>query len=59
MTLAGWIIMLASVGSVTGLFLWCLCRVLFGSKAPSSDQLHSALDIDTGDTNGPRTRPRR
>jgi hypothetical protein len=50
MTVAGWIIMLVSVGGVTSLFAWCLGRVLFGPKAPDPDQLHSALDIDTGDT---------
>jgi hypothetical protein len=50
MTPAGWCIMLLSVGGVTLLFLWCLWRVLLGPKAPSSDQLHSALDIDTQDT---------
>ena len=49
MTLAGWIIMLLSVGGVTTVFVWCLWRVLFGPQPPASDQLHSALDIDTQD----------
>ncbi len=49
MTTAGWIIMLLSVGGVTLLFIWCLAKVLVGPKAPSPDQLHSALDIDTQD----------
>lgn len=50
MSLAGWILMIFSVGGVTSLFLWCLSRVLFGPRAPQVDQIHSALDIDTGDT---------
>jgi len=28
MTIGGWIVMLASVSSVTGLFIWCLWRVV-------------------------------
>jgi hypothetical protein len=28
MTLGGWIVMVVSVGSVTGLFAWCIWRVL-------------------------------
>ena len=28
MTLAGWIIMLVSVGSVLGVFIWCIWLVL-------------------------------
>lgn len=51
MSLAGWLVMLVSVGGVTALFLWCLCRVLFGPKAPDPKQLHSSLDTppDQGD----------
>jgi hypothetical protein len=55
MTLAGWLIMLISVGGVTALFIWCLCKVLFGSKAPAPDQLHATLDIDSRDTDDPGT----
>lgn len=44
MSIAGWFVMLVSVGGVTTLFLWCLCRVLFGPKAPDPSRLHSALD---------------
>jgi hypothetical protein len=36
MTIAGWIIMLLSVGGVTVLFAWCLYRVL---TAPPADEL--------------------
>ncbi len=50
MTTAGWILMIVSVGGVATLFAWCLWRVLCGPSAPSPDQLHSTLDIDTGDT---------
>ena len=47
MTTAGWIIMIASVGSVTVLFGWCLYRVLSHQTAPES--LHGIDDIETGD----------
>jgi hypothetical protein len=46
MTTAGWIIMLSSVGTVTGLFSWCLYRVL--SHKPPIEHLHG-LNIDTRD----------
>lgn len=32
MTTGGWINMLLSVGFVTGLFIFCVCRVLFGKR---------------------------
>lgn len=38
MTTSGWIVMIASVGSVTGLFLWCLYRVL--AFRPPADKMH-------------------
>jgi len=47
MTTAGWIIMLSSVGAVTLLFVWCLCRVL--THKPSSEKLHGIDDIPTED----------
>jgi len=44
MTLAGWILMAASVGATTGLFAWCLWRVL---RTPESrDKLHGMLDTE-------------
>ena len=48
MTAGGWLIMLLSVGFVTGLFGWCIWRVL--SHPGATDHMHSELDIDTGDT---------
>jgi heme/copper-type cytochrome/quinol oxidase subunit 2 len=33
MTLGGWIIMLSSVGVVTGLLAWCMARVLRKTNA--------------------------
>jgi hypothetical protein len=49
MTTAGWIIMLSSVGAVTGLFLWCLYRVLAHTPAPPAETLHGIDDITTDD----------
>lgn len=37
MTIGGWITMILSVGFVTGLFLYCICRVLFGQQPGSKD----------------------
>ncbi len=48
MTLYGWIIMIISVGFVTGLFLWCMFRVL--AYKPPTNKLHGIDDIDTQDT---------
>lgn len=48
MTTAGWIIMIASVGFVTGLFAWCMYRVLV--YKPPVEKLHGIDDIDTQDT---------
>lgn len=47
MTLGGWITMLISVGTVVGLFVFCLVRVL--REQNPSEHLHG-LDIDTKDT---------
>jgi hypothetical protein len=44
MTLWGWLLMGASVGATTGLFVWCLGRVL---RTPESgDKLHGVLDTE-------------
>lgn len=49
MTLAGWIIMILSVGSVLTLTAFCFYRVL--TLPPSElDELKAPLHIDTGDT---------
>lgn len=45
MTVAGWVIMLASVGFVVGLTAYCFYRVLT-SPTPST-HMHAPLDIDT------------
>jgi hypothetical protein len=46
-TLGGWVIMLLSVGFVTGLLAWCISRVL---RESSPQKLHSPLDTETPDT---------
>jgi hypothetical protein len=43
MTIAGWIVMCLSVGSVTSLLSWCLYQVLFKSH---DKKLHG-IDVDT------------
>lgn len=46
MTIGGWIIMILSIGFVTGLFGWCIWRVL---RESSPQKLHAPADIDTRD----------
>jgi len=47
MTLGGWIIMLLSVGFVTGLLVWSVARVL---RIPGATRhVHSQVDIKTPD----------
>ena len=48
MSAGGWIIMIASVGSVVTLFAWCLTKVL--ATRGSADRIHSQADIETPDT---------
>lgn len=38
MTTGGWITMLLSVGFVSGLFLYCVGRVLFGKQPDQDDE---------------------
>ena len=48
MTLAGWLLMIGSVGFVLGLTVFCFVRVV---RSPTSgEHLHAPLDIDTKDT---------
>lgn len=47
MTLGGWIIMLCSVGGVTGLLSWCIYKVV--ATPGSSEHLHTQADIQTPD----------
>jgi hypothetical protein len=47
MTTGGWIIMVLSVGFVTGLLAWCIYKVFAEPQAPG--KLHSQADIDTHD----------
>jgi hypothetical protein len=44
MTLGGWIIMLSSVGFVTGLLTWCITRVL--RKTGANQHAHHPTDRD-------------
>jgi len=46
MTLGGWIIMLCSVGGVTGLFIWCTYKVL--TTEGEDEKLHG-FEIDPPD----------
>lgn len=45
MTVAGWVLMLSSVGLVVALNVFCFYRVLRAPKA--RDKLHAPLDIET------------
>ncbi|MCU0858131.1 MAG: hypothetical protein MUC65_07000 [Pontiellaceae bacterium] len=47
MNLSGWIVMIISVGSVTGFFIWCVWKVLKTPEAPQ--HMHAPDDIDTHD----------
>ncbi len=47
MTAAGWIIMVSSVFGVTGLFVWCIFKVL--SLPGATEHLHAQTDIDPHD----------
>lgn len=47
MTPGGWIIMIFSVGGMTGLLGWCIYKVL--ATPGSSGHLHTQLDIDPKD----------
>ncbi len=48
MTLTGWIFMIAGVGGMTTLLLFCVYKVV--STPGSTEHLHSQVDIDTHDT---------
>lgn len=47
MTLGGWLVMIISVGTVTGLFVWCIYKVMTEDKV-ENHHIHG-LDIDTPD----------
>jgi hypothetical protein len=47
MTIGGWIIMILSVGFVTGLLIWTIVRVMRLPRA--TEHIHGELDIDTRD----------
>jgi hypothetical protein len=47
LTAGGWIIMLASVGFVTGLLAWCIHKVV--STPGSIEHMHSQADIEPPD----------
>jgi hypothetical protein len=47
MTWGGWIVMIVSVGGVTGLLAWCICKVV--ATPGSTEHLHSQADIETPD----------
>lgn len=44
MTFGGWLTFILSAGSVTALFVWCICKVLSVRKA-KEDTMHGAFDI--------------
>lgn len=47
MTFEGWIIMILSVGFVTGLLGWCIYKVV--ATPGETEHLHSPADIKTPD----------
>jgi len=47
LTVGGWIIMILSVGFVTGLLGWCIYKVIATPDSP--EHVHSQIDIDPGD----------
>jgi len=48
MTPGGWVVMILSVGAVTGLLAWCIYKVV--TTPGSTEHLHSQADIETPDT---------
>ena len=50
MTVAGWIVMVVSVGSVLTLVSFCLIRVMLLPPVEVEEHLKGPLEIDTGDT---------
>lgn len=53
MTLGGWIIMAVSVGSVTGLFVWCIYKVL---ATPGETKRMHGVEFETPDEKKSRSR---
>jgi len=51
MTLGGWIIMFISVGTVSGLFAWCLWKVL--TTPGESEHMHGFGTEKTPDVDQP------
>ena len=47
MTLGGWIVMILSVGGVTGLFLWCIYKVV--TVPGATEHLRSEVNIEPPD----------
>lgn len=47
MTLGGWVVMLVSIGLVTGLLAWCVVRVLRTPEA--SKHVHPPSDLEAHD----------
>jgi len=47
MTISGWVVMILSVGFVTGLSVWCVYRVMKEPEAP--ERMHAQDEIDTHD----------
>ncbi len=44
MTASGWVMMVLTVGGMTGLLAWCIYKVL--ATPGSSEHLHSHVDIE-------------
>ena len=47
MSAGGWLFMLVSCGTMTGLLGWCIYKIVSTPKA--SEHLHAQTDIDPGD----------
>jgi hypothetical protein len=52
MTAAGWLLLVLSCGSITGLVVYCFWLVLTTPHA--AEDLHAPLDIETGDSENDR-----
>ncbi|MBU3666819.1 MAG: hypothetical protein FGM15_13225 [Chthoniobacterales bacterium] len=57
MSIAGWIVMLVSVGGTTGFFAWCVWRVL--QPPDKTPKMHGVLDTELEIEREERRRSRR
>lgn len=53
MTIGGWIMLIASIGLVTGLFIWCIYKVL--STPEETEHIHG-FEQEPPDAENPDTK---